>query len=143
MAIVAETNTDILNQARWEIDVALTAEELPDEILTAGTVLRSANRKVLNSVGLTEAEFDALDDDDVRREVFEEAVIREMAIAVIPRAAQIIMDNENGILTRYQTINWEDRITRLQAENAEALEDYSEDSPYSFFGVTSVTKKEC
>ena len=142
MSIIQDSDTDTLQEIRYEIDVALTAAELPDAVLTSKTVLRAANRGTLKAVGMTAAEYDALEDDDERKEVFEEVVIKTCTAELLPRVAQIIMDNENGLLTRYQQINWLDRLKRINTKIADLLAPYASSTLSDYFQVVSRTKAE-
>lgn len=121
------------------LDPSLTDEEVPDNMINARPILRSANRRVLKQVGMNEAEYDALPQDDVRREIFEEAVIRYGTIELIPIVAQLVSVNANGIMTRFQEINWKDRIKQLAAKNRQELRPYAVND--DFYGAISRNHK--
>lgn len=115
MGIFSDTDSDFLDEVRKELDSALTAEELPDSVLSRRTVYRRAERETLKNARLTVAEYEALPEDDERREICEELVIQRMARALIPSVAQILMDSEQGLMTRYQRIDWKMKQQQLDA----------------------------
>ena len=115
MAIIETTDTATLQEIRFEIHPSLTVDELPDPVITRRTILRSANRETLKTLGMSDTEYTALDVNDKRRAVAEEIVILECAYALIPTVEQIVMDNENGLMTRYQEVNWNMRQRQLTA----------------------------
>lgn len=136
MAIILESDSQTLQEIRYELHTELTAAELPDAVLTSRTVLRAANRDILEAIGLSATAYNALDPTDGRREVCEEAVIKRCAYSLIPRVAQILTENENGLLTRYQQIDWQARMKLLDAAIHRLLAPYiDEDAPTSQFGT--------
>lgn len=152
MAILSETDTTTLNEIRWEIYPELTQAELPDAVITRRTIFRAANRETLKIVGLTATEYTALEADDARREICEEATIKRCAHDLIPTVAQIVTDNENGLMTRYQEIDWQERQKLLAADITRLLGDYAiEDievnawyaAGKAYFQTISRTKEEC
>ena len=124
MPIIATDDTQALNEIRWMLDPSITDKEVPDAVINARPLLRAANRWVLNAVGMTQAEYDALPQDDERREIFEEAVIRRATAELTPIVAQLVTANANGIMTRYQQINWIQRRQQLTSENESELKPY-------------------
>ena len=112
MAIIVGTDLFALQEMLTLLDSAkqrqasLTLTEVPEDVIDVRAVLGSANRWVLSQVGMTSAEYDALASDDERRVVFEEAVIRRCASELVPVVAQLVVVNANGVLTRYQVIDW-------------------------------------
>ena len=80
MAIITLDDAQALQEIRYLLDADLTDADLPDAAITTRAVLSASNRRVLSDVGMTATEYDALDSTDVRREIFEEAVIRYCAI---------------------------------------------------------------
>ena len=106
MAVIETTDATALDEIRVFLDPALTAAEVPDDVINTRLVLKSANRYVLLTVGMTATEYAALAEDDVRREVFEEAVLRRCTRELVPVVAQLIAVNANGLLTRFQRIDW-------------------------------------
>ena len=120
------------------LDPSITKKEVPDAFLTARPMLRAANRHVLQAVGMTEAEYDALPPDDIRREIFEEAVIRRITSESTPIVAQLVTANANGIMTRYQQIDWIKRRLQLDAENDRILKPYLVEP--SFYSATTRDK---
>ena len=121
MAIIDSTDAQDI---RYEIFPTLTAEEIPDAVITRRTILRNANRVILNKVGLTETQFNALASNAAEREACEEAAIKMCAHDLLPTIAQIVRDNENGILSQYQEISWEERRAILEKEIAALLKPY-------------------
>ena len=122
------------------LDPSLTAEEVPDEVINVRPFLRAANRWVLRTVGMTAAEYDALPEDDERREIFEEAVIIYCTIQLVPIVAQLVEANANGLLTIYQEINWKDRRKQLASSLMDLI------APYQvtprFYGAVTREKKQ-
>ena len=96
---------------------------------------------MLTAVGITETEYDALDTDDIRRAIFEEVVIRYATRELIPVVAQLIVVNANGILTRFQEIDWEARTNRLNNSIDQLLKPFrgSESDFYSAVSREKVT----
>ena len=121
MAIIDSTDAQDI---RYEIFPTLTAEEMPDAVITRRTILRNANRVILRRVGLTETQFNALASDAPEREACEEAAIKMCAHDLLPTIAQIVRDNENGILSQYQEISWEERRAILEKEIDALLKPY-------------------
>ena len=139
MAIIALDDEQALQEIRYMLDPSLVAAEVPDDVITARPVLKSANRWVLAAVSMTETEYDALDTDDVRRTIFEEVVIRYATRELIPVVAQLVVVNANGILTRFQEIDWEARINRLNNSIDQLLKPYSSGDT-DFYGAISREK---
>ena len=124
MPIIALDDPQALNEMRFMLDPSITEKEVPDTVITARPILKSANRWVLQAVGMSEAEYDALDQNDKRREIFEEAVIRRATGELTPIIAQLVTANANGIMTRYQEINWIKYRQQLDSENNTLLKPY-------------------
>ena len=129
-------NADDLNEIRFMLDPSITDVEVPDETITARPILRAANRWVLHAVGMNEAEYDALPQDDIRREIFEEAVIRRATEKLTPIVAQLVSSNANGIYTQYQVIDWIKRGKQLASENQHELKPYLAEPGF----YTAITK---
>lgn len=142
MAILDLTDDSILQEVLYMLDPSLTFEEVPREVITARPVLRSANRFILQAVGMTEAEYDALDPDDIRREIFEEVAVRYGTYELIPVVAQLVVVNANGLLTRFQEIDWKERRNQLYASITDLLDPFlPDDSGIRFFGAVSAESR--
>ena len=142
MAIVAVTTpitVTVLDEIRIQLDSSLTDAEVPDDVIDNRFVLRGANRWVLTHVGMTVAEYNALASDDVRREIFEEAVIGRCASELVPVVAQLVVVNANGLLTRYQQINWIMRRKQLDLHVLGLLSEYRSGS--GFYEAVTRDKK--
>ena len=142
MPILDSTDSQTLDEIRWTLDTSLTSLHLPDNRIQARNVLPKANRSILKLVGMTETEYQALPEDDVRRQVFVEAAINKAASILIPTVAQLIRSNVNGIYTQYQRIDWKDRSEQIDAELLNDLAPYMPgDSPTDLYTADSSTKE--
>ena len=120
------------------LDPSLTAKHVPDALIESRSILKSANRWVLAQVGLTVSEYDALAEDDERREIFEEAVIKHGAMDLVPIVVQLVSVNANGMMTRFQEIDWIKRRRQLYGDIDVLLDPYRETT--SFYEAVSREK---
>ena len=140
MAIIETTDTGALQEIRYLLDPELTDADLPAAVITTRAVLSAANRRVLSEVGMTATEYDALDATDVRREIFEEAVIRICAVELIPVVVQEISERVGPFQSSFQEIDWEKRRTLLESTVQSLLQPYR---PGSNFYSAVTRDKEC
>lgn len=136
MPVLSLTDDTILQEILYMLDPSLTFEEVPRDVITARTVLRSANRRVLRRVNMTETAYDALPSDDPRRADFEEAAIRYAVAELVPVVAQLVQVNANGLMTRYQEIDWLKRKNQLTSEAGGLLDIYAPGGA-EFYGARS------
>lgn len=116
MAIVETIDSIVANEIRWILDPSITEVELPDDIVMSRMVLEDANDWVLQQTRMTEAEYTALPDTDVRKKKLERCVIRMCASTLTERVAQLTSINVNGLYTRYQIINWKDKKAQIDGK---------------------------
>lgn len=138
MAIIENTPQN-LQEFRYMLDPSLTSKEVPDALIASRNILKSANRWVLAAVGMTEAEYDALAEDDERREIFEAVVIKHGAMDLIPIVAQLVSVNANGMMTRFQEIDWIKRRIQLYGDIEVELDSYRKST--SFYEAVSREKE--
>ena len=140
MAIITLDDAQALQEIRYLLDADLTDADLPDAAITTRAVLSASNRRVLSEVSMTVTEYDALDSTDVRREIFEEAVIRISAVELIPVVVQQISEGVGPFQTRYQEIDWEKRRTLLESTVQSLLQPFR---PGSNFYEAITREKGC
>ena len=141
MAIIALDDEQALQEIRYLLDPELTDADLPDEVITTRAVLSAANRRVLSEVGMTVTEYDALDATDVRREIFEEAVIRYCAIELVSVVAQEISEGLGPFQVRSQQIDWKEHRDQLNVTVQQLLRPYRGDS--NFYCAVTRDKEWC
>ena len=130
MAIIETTDTGALQEIRYLLDPELTDDDLPDAVITTRAVLSASNRRVLSEVEMTATEYAALDSTDVRREIFQEVVIRYCAIELIPVIPQEILESVGPFRTGYQQIDWEKRKNQLETTVQRLLQPYRPGSDF-------------
>lgn len=99
-----------------DITLRVTAEELPDAILEDAAYLQAAERRVMRETAKTEADITALANDAEERIQLIYAVQLQIAIRIIPQVAQLVREQLMMENRQYQTIDWNERITKLQAD---------------------------
>ena len=134
MPVLSLTDDTILQEILYMLDPSLTFKEVPRAVITARPILKSANRRVLRRVGMTEAVYDALPPDDVRRADFEEAGILYATADLVPVVAQLVQVNANGLMTRFQEIDWLKRKNQLTSRASGLLDIYGS---AGFYGAIS------
>ena len=139
MPIIDRSDAEALQEILYQLDPSLTFEEVPEGMITARSVLRAANRWVLSQVDMTETEYDALPPDDLRREVFEEVVIKKCASELITSVAQLVSVNANGLMTRFQEIDWKDHQNHIDGDIESKLKPYLKTT--GFYSATSQEKR--
>ena len=96
-----------------DLVAAFTAVQLPDVVLADDGYLGAAEREVIFHSGKTAAEIAALAVGSAELADLVYATQLQIAIRIIPQAAQIVRQGAVHFTTQYQAIDWEKRKTEL------------------------------
>ena len=99
-----------------DLVAAFTAATLPDAILADDGYLGASEREVLRHSGKTAAEIAALAAGSEELANLIHATQLQIAIRIIPQAAQILQQGLIHFVTRYQAIDWEKRRIELLSD---------------------------
>ena len=99
-----------------DITALISAEELPDAVISDPGYLMACERQVLSNAGYTAAQVMALSPDSVELAILVYATQILIATKLITQAAQIVQESVRSDSARFQEIDWKERLANLRLD---------------------------
>ena len=134
--LVFNTRNSLINNIRDLVQIGLSNETLPDNIILKSVYFRSSELDIIDRIGLTQEAYNAklLSDADFRERVTI-AIEKRSAAKIIPALPQIIEERVLNVEIRYAEIDWQERINLLIAESDDEIKQDLPGAAGAIFGT--------
>ena len=121
---VTSSRSTLISNIRDLIQVGLSSDDLPDDIVLRTSFFGAAETHILNRLGLTTAAYtEKLATDPAFRQRITVAVERRTAAFLIPSLPQVVEESILNQRWRYLEVDWQEKISLLLRLSDEAIVD--------------------